>query len=682
MAERERKLTWRAIAPRLGGRRAPVSAQIDERCAKTGGYYLGQEHGLIHRHLETVALNSDETAAWQLQVDFQLPTDPAARCGRQGDEWLFLFPLMFLRKSEGRTSFYARDENGISLPLPTRARCDWVSALAATEAAKRLLPRSRRSFPLENLKPVYESTFSAKPYDASVILNQLLHGLDPLILEGWDEHGLTEDLRALVEHSMVWLPIRGLPGEQRLIEVGHEIDLARRSIVRWSFGEVQPPRFPRLRPRRARMVDDPSSVLETGKAKYGRRAYRISFPALGERIVRPLAWVPIQCEFPTIYTRRCDSYHFEVTCPSGLSPRDIRVTTGDGDEKPTGGRKTMRARSAHLYLPGGRVVGDLTVRVTAGVGAGAFPILWFFAGALTAAMLWAFAATDPKLFEGSPEGAGRNEIAAGILLLVPAVLGALVVAEEGGVARMIWGARIMLFVPALCSVGAASVLIGVAPFGFGSRSTWSACAAVATAATVPLATSWLISSPLVLHQLKKLNTPRAQYIVLGILLLLSLSLVGFLKLIGEHSALRALAAVGLLVTAVAMLLLATNRAEMKITENRRYMSLSASLAALVCLALGCIELRAAFDSEAKVHEVAEWIALPLLFVAPLAGLGLSLMTTPFKRKPDEIHIAPEDGRTVLAKESIRELRELREMTRQAISPTASEDRAIVSGNEA
>jgi hypothetical protein len=670
---------------RKGPRENGPWAELGEDTAELGGFYLGNPHHLVHRHVETVELNADDSCNWSLKVDFELPTDPRASRPLSGEEAQFLFPLIFLRKAEGHIGFYVRDETGMRVLPPTRAKSDEISALAASQAAERLLIGTGKTLRRGDLKGLLTRVAASKPYDSSVILNEVLHGLDPEIVSIWEEGELIDDLHGLMEHSIVWLPIRGRPGERREIEVGQALEHSHRAILRWSFGKLKPRKTPRLlrsAPRfSGRLLRDRRPYLETGKARYGRRAFRISFPALGERMVRPFGWVPIQWEFPTIYTRRCDSYHFEVTCPTGLSPIDLRVVTGKGDEKPIVGRRTLRAGSAHLYLPGSRTVGDMTIRVFVGVGAGAFPVLWFLAGALTSIVLWAFAASDPAFLDPGTSSAGKNEIAAGILLTVPAVLAALVVTEEGDVTRMIWGARLLLFIPALCSVGATAVLIGAEPFNMGPRSVWTVCAAVSTAATVPLAISWSISSPLMRRQLKKLDTPSKQYIGLGVLLVIAAALLGGIVLAGEEWPWRrAVAAVGLALMAVPMLLIGTNRAAVPFSVSRRYVSISGAFAAAVCLVLGCIELRAAFDDEAKFHEEVELWGLVLFPTALLIGPLLAKVTGVFRMQPGEIHISPEDGRRILARESIAELRYLREQGQLRSDSAVAEDGAIVAAH--
>lgn len=682
------------------------SVAIDEAHGRKCAFYFGRRHGLIHRHLETIVLEPDQTASWQLTVDLELPSDEEARCGQDDDKCFFLFPLLFLKKSEGRVEFGARDEDGTVLPLPNRVTCDWISALAAAKAGNRLLSEHEASeagrwtrtgrgplLPPENLEYVLRCVTSFRSYEAFVVLSKMLNDLDEERREVWDEAGFTDELKMLVEHSLVWVPLRGRPGERRSIRIGHGFEPQRRPFVRWNFGElIEPSRWQRRKRWESRR-DNPSFTLDTGEAKYGRLGYRISLSALGERLTKPLAWMPIEFDHPTIYTQRCNSYHFELICPAGLTPRAVKMGTegnghdpsaprpgelGDGagvgveDVEPTDERTTLGVRAAHVYLPGGRVPRDVVFRATVGIGTGAFPILWLMMGAITAILLWTLAAIHPEelLVDGS-EYPGRNEIAAGILLVVPALLGAVVIgAEDGPVSSLISGAKMLLLTAGLCAAGAASVLIDARPFGFGPQTSWTICAAVATMVTVPLGTSWLLSHWMVWRQLKKLNTIRRQEIVLGVLIGVGvLTMIGLVLLSGNGreapsglatQIVRTVLAVGLILLPIPLILLATNRVGVRIKDDRKYLAVGASTAALVCLALGCIELRAAFDAEAGVHEIAEWVALLLLVVlAPSTGPVLKFFGSFFHPKAHEIHLSPSAGAAVINHERIREIRELR-----------------------
>ena len=651
----------------VGGRR--VSAAVSEKSALAGAYYLGNRHQVIQRHTELVQLNPDQTAKWRLKVDFELPTEREAQFGSHNGESLYLFPLAFLRKAEGRTGFEAVDEAGARIPLPNRGTSDRASALAATSLALELLndatddegrplPRPPRA----NLEHIFECICVWRAYDSSVVLNHLINNLDPAIIGIWSSAGLIEELEMLVDHSLAWVFLRGLPGERRTIDIAADIELSRRPLVRWHFGEIKKPRFSRLRRWRAKQWGDRSRVLATGKARYGRLARRISLSVLGERIAQPLAWMPIEFDFPTIYTRRCRSYHFEMKCPRGLSPRRVKVRIdSEGDAEKAPGRTTIRNRAAHVYLPeiGGR--GDVILRATVGVGTGAFPFLWLMMGMITTAMLWSLVAFNPNWLVAG-DARNHNEIAAAVLLIVPALLGAVIVgSDDDAVSNLISGARILVLINGLCCAAATAVLIKVEPFSGHPQATWAACAAVATAATIPIATSWLLSLPAVWRGLGVLSSVRRQYIALAFQVGLAFLLAVLLSGSGGDTAERAALAVGLLVLTVTLTLLATNRLAIEKETSRRFLSIGAIITAAACLVLGCVELQRIFAPYASwqidVESVEKWIIL----LAPATGILLWAATRLIGPKKEELSISPEIGRALIAGERIRELRRLREL---------------------
>lgn len=643
-------------------RPSPLGAASQDSAAS--GYYLGNRHELIHRHHEAITISPDQTGRWQLTIDLELPEDETAAYESHNGESNFIFPLIFLKKTEGRTGFGARDEDGKALTLANRRTCNEISACAATNAANRLLAeRGIPALPEENLLYILECVTSWRPYGAAVILNELLKRLEearPEVIAAWEEAGLVQDLEMLVDHSLVWTPMRGMPGERRSIDVRQDLELLRRPLLRWNLGELKPPRWPKLRRRKARKFNDRSLHLNTGGVRYGRKGIsRISFSVLGERLAQPLAWMPIEFDFPTIYTRRCSSYHFELICPRGLSPRGIKLATSDDERRRLEGRTILGTRAAEVYLPSGRSAGDVMFRATVGVGHGAFPILWFLMGAITAAMLWVLAGTDPTNLLLAEEANSRNEIAAGILLIVPALVAAVVISsEDEPVSRLLGGARILLLVIGLCAVAAAAVLIEAHPFGESPRATWTMSATVATAAMVPLGTSWLLSLRWVWRGLERLNRTRRQYIALGILILIAAGLTFALERVGDGLA-RGLLATSLVTLSVPLILLASNRLAVPLNSHRFYVSLCALIAAIGCVALGCIEMRGAIDRMASHHETAEHELLYLLLAALVIGPVLTVVTWPFRQMQGEVHIAPAACKLVVAGERIRDLPKLR-----------------------
>jgi hypothetical protein len=655
----------------------PLRARgIDERCSRIGAYFLGRQHRLIHRHLEKVTIASDQTARWQLTIDLELPTDPEAECGVHNGESQFLFPLMYLKKAEGRTGFGASREDGTAIPLPTRKTGDRVSAIAIAQAAAELPPQETdaetlepvRPLPSDSLRYVAHCIASEQPYKASVILNELLHKLDPRIRTAWDLAGLTSVLKMLVEHYLVWLPLSGLPGERRQINVGQDVELLPRPFRRWRFGQAKKTWYSALFWLRARRFRDPEQVLNTGRGRiYGKLGRRISFSVLGERLALPFAWLPIEFDFPTIYTRRCGSYHFELVCPNGLSPRGIKLVTNargpDAEILRLEGGETLGTRAGRLYLPRGRSLGDVAIRATVGIGRGTFPTLWLLMGTITAVMLWSLVSANPTwLIHGAEHS--ENEVATGILLIVPALLGALVIGFEGSTSQMLGGSRVLLLAVGLAAAASAAVLVGTTPLGFQARAIWTICASVATAATIPLATSWLLSLPLVWRSLGRLNSTRRQYVALTFVLAICIGLVLGLMLLSLDILGREVLAVGILVMTVPLILLASDRPAVPIATNRRFISIAVALAAFVCLGVGCCEMRKALDPTVGYNSTAEILALVLLPVALLIGLGLSYLTKFAREKEDEVHIAPAALRALVSGGRTPELLRLRPMPRQ------------------
>lgn len=652
----------------------PPPAVINGNSGEVASYYLGHRHHLIHRHTESIAINPDQTARWTLKIDFELPEDEEAHCGEHNGETIFLFPLLFLRKAQGRTGFEARDEHGATVPLLNRELSDEISGRAAAKAAMRLLDEARAEnsdlpeLPESSLRYVFVHICKWRPYIASVILNQLKHELDEDVRSVWKGAGLLDDLELLVDHSLVWVPLRGLPGERRVIEVAHDKELSRRPLLRWHFGELKVP-DQRRRWRRKKQMADPKQVLDTGQAKYGRIATRVSLSVLGARLAKPLGWMPIEFDFPTIYTRRCNSYHFEMTCPTGLKNRGLRIAVDkrggeEGQEEEVlerSVRMTMKSRAAHMYLRAGRSVGDVVLKATVGISGDAFPILWVLMGTITTIMLWALVAFNPAwLVDGDPQN--RNEIAAGVLLIVPALLGAVIVgSDEKAESKLLSGARILLLITGLCAAAAAAVFTDIKPISDKPQATWAICATVATVSIIPLVTSWLLSLDAVWRARESLHTVRRQYSALIVLVVLAFGIALLLPQVGGETVFRAGLASCLLLLSVSLALVASNRLPVALEANRKFVSVGAMLAAFGCLALGCVELQRIFAPDAKwqvdVESVERWI----IIFAPTSGLALWVVTLLFGARPEELSIAPIVGKGIIVGERIRELRQLREI---------------------
>lgn len=655
---------------------AGAQAERKVPLARGCSYYLATCHELIKRHVEIVDLDADNTALRQLQIDFELPTDPAAFLGNADEEgrYHFLFPLLYLRKADARTGFELHDETGRKLVVPIRSECDKISARAAAAAGAVLqagLDSSAAPLSVDDLESVLFPIVANGPFKSSIALQEVFlqigleqeAGHDPggeqvEIGEAWRDKGLADVLRMLVEHSLIWVPIHGRPGERRTVTLTQHVTIERRSFIRWIFRDLGSLKSHRFRPFRRRRASNPESVLQLGDKRYGLRARRISFSVLAERIGRPIAWTPTEFEFPTIYVKRCLSYHFELRCPEGRTPRDLRPASGTplaepGQELPSG-RTTLTSRIARHDLPGIKPAEDIWFRVSVGIGDGAFPGLWFLSGAITAVMLWLLADNNPELAD-TPK-----QIMAGILLVVPALVAALVIGGEGvPISRLIGGARLLFLITGLSAVGAATVLAGAEPFGLSQDWTWTICAIAATIVTVPLGTSWFLSSPLAWSQLKKLKSWQLQiWALTGFVGLAVAGMIG-LVLVGSQSIAEGSIAVYLLVLTIGITALANNRVAMPIGRSRGTVVFSCLVASLTCVSLACVELRAAIDPGPGPESAVELAAIAIAVFSLVAGYIKTWLFRWTTANADEIHVSPLTGKELLAGETINELIVLR-----------------------
>lgn len=705
------------------------------------GWYLQQRHELIRRHAEVLELRTDHTVDWELQIDVELPTGLDPWKGERGQSF-FPFPLVFLKKVEGRRGFSILNESGRGLTVPIRAECDEFSTAGLLYAANALIKSVQPPLPsldvgeLEGLEDSLRRVIAEKPHQASMVLGRLRRRFGMLekqemgedvgrladIGSAWKDEGLDEILQMLVEHSLIWVPLEGRPGQRRSLVVRERKELHPRPFVRWAFGELrEDSRWPGVRGRRKRAVEEiaaskakkeipnPRDAVALGEKPYGRRKRTISLSALGERIGRPLAWMPFEFRFPTIYAMRCASYHFECRCPPGRTPRDLRVATGpslaerDPDKRPDrslppGSRTTLTSSVARVDVPplkdskkgSGWGSKDLYFRITVGIGNNNFPALWFLAAAITAVMLWLLADDSSSLIgkNGQLESLGGSDaqILAGILLVVPALVSALAVgSNDVPVTQLVGGARILLLVTGLSAVGATAVVAGARPWEISAESAWAICAMIATAATIPLGASWLLSSPQVWAWLKRLNSRRRQMRALTRVIGLALLGVGILVALPDDGANlgRGVLAVYLFVLTVAASVIGNDRAAMKVDRSRHYITVSFLAVGVICMALAFVEMRGAIAKPTSLQATAELAAVPLLLLMPLAGEALYQVTRLPGIKPaeGEVHVSPIVGQAMLKGERVLEFSVLREREEQAKKKKKEDEKRAEGNNE-
>lgn len=635
------------------------------------GFYLRQRHGLVHRHVETLTLQPELIVEWRLTVEFELPLNPKARLGGIGKKSSFLFPLAFLSEADLPSGLKV-EEDGNEVPRATPAECDQISVVAAANALGHLAASGEPHVYLldDELQEILKPIVSGRALVASMALQKLFSEADSLEI-AWEAAGLTEVLKMLVEHAILWIPIQGEPGERRVMTISRRIPLRRRALLRWSVGELGPANLNPLHKALRKRPTDPQTELgiRIGNKVFGRRSRRVSFGALRERLIQPLGLMPIEFECPTIYAKRALSYEFQVHFPDDLSARALRVlchdqlATRDSATSPTTGSSSESAdtvvvlpRTASYHRYGAQSSNGLVLRVVAGVSAGAVPIFWWLASATAASLLWAFVAAGPD--------AARNPAQPAIIVGVFSFVTSLVVKGSPAHQRFI-GARLLLMSSGLSLLVAALAMGGARPFGLDLPWMLGACAMAATTATVLLAASWALSADAVWGILRSVEKGRTQAHAPLLAAILAAALpIGAVHYLDIDDFTRGVVGIYLLSLSSLLLVLANTGWGKGHVGAPSGISGSLFITALVSLGLACIEIQGMLSYTSVPVESAELYALLVLLLVPVISLLLRPVAWLFRRKADELILSPHEGQEMIAGRQMGPLAELLRLTRR------------------
>lgn len=668
-----------SIAHRLARGRRTSSHASGKPPGEAVGFYLRQRHGLVRRHVEIFTLQPEFVAEWQLTIEFELPTNPKACLRGSGKSSSFLFPLAFLSETDLPSGLKV-EEDGSEVPRATPTECNNISVVALANAMGYLgaSVEPRVDLREDDLREILRPIVSGSAFEASMTLQEVLSALNqddeangfatsPLRV-AWDATGLTSVLEALVEHSILWVPLQGEPGERRVMTISRRLPFRRRTLLRWNVGELRPARLgPLRRVLRKRSVDAKSSI-RIGGSVFGRRGTRFSLGTLRERLVQPLGLMPIEFECPTIHANRAITYEAQIRPPDDLSTRALRIvnenplaespaaeTTASADEAASA-VVSPQVASYHRY--GSQTVGGLVLRIVAGVRAGTVPIFWWLASATAAGLLWALAAVDPET--------ARNPAQPTIIVGVFSFITALVVKGSPDHQRFL-GARLLLLSSGLSLLVAALVVGGARPFGLDSPPLLGGCAAAATAAAVLLATSWALSTDAAWEIIRGIERSGTQTIVsLGAILAAALPIASLLYLdLDEFT--RGLVGIFLLLPASSMLILASCERGSERMKALHYTSTVLFISALTSLTLACIELQSVLSHTSVPLDSAESFALVVLLLLPVLGLPLQLLCRPFSLRVDGLLVSPHEGREMVAGRRIGLLTNLLRLRREEAS---------------
>lgn len=418
---------------------APVSLQL-----------LLRSHEWVNRRVETIEMIDAAYVRVQVSVDFRLPLNLPSGLSL-GNSDVHFVPLTWLERRSDLAYFDVCDEDGRSLPLLTRQENGTLTGLVLVAAARRALNTQKRypgaKLRLERDLISYLSGIPARPRGlARGLLREVLNVRDArLYPDPRVAHVLfrNPDFRRLlgvcVSNSAVHVPLDREPGRRRIIKLSWE--------QRW-----------RTRGSRARR-DLPMH----------RR--------VPQRVIELMDWTAYSPWLEHPHVGAAESFHVQIAVPPEVVMTGVGLLTADPalvpqvlarrePQAPEARRARLRAHELefaggfaerrHLYVSQAHDhrIGVLAVQMRAAREG-------FLPGAtLTAALVTTILVV---YWRNSHDMLGQSEVAAAVLLLVPALIAGFLVrpGEHAMARRLLRAPRILTTILAAIPLSAAGVLVAV-----------------------------------------------------------------------------------------------------------------------------------------------------------------------------------------------------------------------------
>jgi hypothetical protein len=410
----------------------------------------------ITRHVETLYIETPLSAQRNLTIDVLLPPRGVRR-----STWVL--PVTRLAKADPTSFIDLSNERGVTIALPTRRECNAITYEV-------LLPE---------LAGIGQSDRERKGIEAA--LKVLIHQIQPehaqiglsFIEAAIARNGVTlstrlgETLNQLVDNSIVWLPITGMPGQRRLVKLSYNIKL-------------QAPVVPARKPR-ARQITLSSFSLPASRPD-GRIAYRSTLRRARARLTARMGWdaIDLYVDEPVLQDPR--TYHLQVSTPPGLHVTEISVDVDDAKHP-----KQISDSNRHLYIRSRRPRKTDVIRIKMRAERRGFVNASLVSVVALASLLWLFAAKSGAVTKDPDVAPG-----AAVLLIAPALMALFVSrpTESALVAATLTGIRTALGSAAMASLLGAAALSGARVTNHAGPTLW-ACAGVATACALSIGAAWL-----------------------------------------------------------------------------------------------------------------------------------------------------------------------------------------------
>jgi hypothetical protein len=446
----------------------PPVAHAPKPEAEAAAYFFMHAPTWVNRHVETYSFIGLRAARRRLTIDLILP-DADLAIDRDGDQLVYFLPLARMSKSVPLPFIDLHDEQGAAVPLRTRSE----NAKTSFEALEFAIRQAAEPAGLHETTPymIDMLVYGQRP-DSDTAASWLLHELDRLkITDSQLRKRLEQIVTHLILNSVLWVVVRGIPGEHRVFKLAADIEFDSKRFPARKNADI---------PTNDRGIPKPPietrrvSITETLQIVRAWLASRAGWDA-----------VDITIRDPAIQDPR--SYHLQIVPGHGLRVERIVFQPDVEEERPA--LKPVVKRG-HLYLrdPNLSINRTVPISVAVRVARRGFLNLSLVTVSLITALLWCYQASGKFILVAADHGT----LAGTTLLIVPPFLVLMAGRSDDSalIAALLSGVRSAAIVCMVCAAASAAAIADIRPTHTLSSSLIG-YATVSSIATSVIAIAWI-----------------------------------------------------------------------------------------------------------------------------------------------------------------------------------------------
>jgi hypothetical protein len=209
-----------------------ISSRLPDVAAQYA-HLIPQSRTWIHRRVDYLSFTEQYMVQRRISIDFTIPQGAQAFVPSDGGPGTYYLPVSLLVKWPPVMRFDFRDDVGAPVPLLTSRKNRAVDAAVL----RKLAPANPPSTRVPELEEALTAIAASRDVEARQALDRFAAALGPYSTglsdadrEAWRQ---VKNLAALlVENSLLWVRVSGVPGDRKVVKFGFE-DPVERQLVLW-----------------------------------------------------------------------------------------------------------------------------------------------------------------------------------------------------------------------------------------------------------------------------------------------------------------------------------------------------------------------------------------------------------------------------------------------------------------